>query len=262
MLWTIATFCFLVPAGAESGQIPGSGPVARLPGRDSPDRRVMHADIARARPGDYFWREIKPGNNGRVLYTDQQTGKRWGWLYINQGDIEYARRRIRQDDDFMAGFQPMLPGVNESGEQFMEYKKTDEYYRRLYESGSVEDTLIGRAAFNAALLEFQKKYSVPVPRRNTAITGATNWYYHDNVPRDFPDTFWASITLEGRVMKVIIANGPGHRIAVSYWAQPEFMRQFPNATWSWAGQDRRHSWGARKIQEDISTSGYFQYADD
>jgi hypothetical protein len=262
LLWTIAALCCFAPAWAEGRQIPGSGPFVQRPGLAEPVRRIIHEDIARSRPGDYFWREIEPRHPRRGdIYRDAATGKNWGWLVINQGDIDYARQRIRQNTGFMAGFQPTLPGVDESGEQFMEYRRTGEHSRRLYEGGTVEDTLTGQAAFNAALREFQKKYSVPVPRRSTAITGATNWYYHDAVPRDFPDTFWASVTLEGRIMKVIVANGPGHRIAVSYWAQPEFMREYPNATWAWAGQDQRHSRGAPRIQEDISTSGYFEYAD-
>jgi hypothetical protein len=248
-----------LPLFADGRQIQGSGPPAKQPGRDVMEPQVRNRDVAQAKPGDYFWREIKSGQNGRVQYTDSATGKKWGWLTINQGDIDWAKR---QDDDFMAGFKPMLPDIDDSGEKFMEYKKNDEHSRKLFASGVIEDVLTGYDEFQRTLAEFKERYPRPIPRRNTKISGATNWYYLDKVPSDFPPTFWAAINLEGRIMKVIVANGPGHRLAVSYWAQEDFMREHPNATWSWSGEDKKHSRDAVQIQEDISqTSGYYEFSD-
>lgn len=240
---------------AEGRQIIGSGPFTQLPGRNETERRVMNQDIARSRPGDYFWREIKPGVNGKAAHTDKATGKKWGWLYIVPGDITWAK-----DHNIMRGFKPKLPDMDISGEKFMEYKKTSDYSRKLYDKGTVQDIVIKQSEFNTAFESFRKKYPNPVPRRVKNITGETHWLYFDDVPEDFPNTFWASITLEGRVMKVVIANGPTHRIALSYWAQDAFIKQYPNASWSWRGEDASHGFGAKKIQEDISLSAeYYEF---
>lgn len=240
---------------AESRQIAGTGAFTTLPGRDMEERQVMNQDIAHARPGDYFWREIKAGNNGKAIYTDSVSGKKWGWLYVVRGDITWA-----QQHNFMTGFAPKLPDIDDSGEKFMVYQKSEDYSRKLYDGGTVEDVITLKSEFDIALSGFKKKYPHPIPRRNEAISGATNWYYLDDVPNDFPDTFWASITLEGRIMKVVMANAPGHRIAVSYWAQDSFIEEFPRASWSWSGTDKGHSRTAKKIQEDISqTSALYEY---
>jgi hypothetical protein len=241
-------------AFAQAKQIQGSGGFVTLPGRNVSERQVMNMDIARANPGDYFWRRVGPNNSGRIEYTDPRTGETWGWLYINRGDINYAR-----DRDIMNGFTPTGPGVDEDGEAFMEYGKTEDHSRRLYDSGKIEDVITRNAEFDAALTEFRKVYSQPVPRRNAAITGATNWYYTNDVPDNFPTIFWASIKLEGRYMQVIIANG-NYRLAVSYWATEGFLREQPNAAWSWAGVDAPHGSGARMIQEDLSqTAATLEY---
>ncbi|GMO21604.1 MAG: hypothetical protein Pg6A_08790 [Termitinemataceae bacterium] len=241
---------------AQGRQIAGSGSLSILPGRTEEERRVMNQDIARSHPGDYFWREIKPEHNGKIIYSDKSTGKNWGWLYIVHGDIDWAKK-----NNFMAGFKPKLPDMDSSGEKYMEYQKSPNYSRKLYEKGAVQDVLTKQSEFDKAFAEFKKKYPNPVPRRAKNITGATNWFYLDDVPKDFPQTFWASITLEGRVMKVIIANGPAHRIAVSYWAQDDYMKEFPGASWSWQGKDKAHGMGAKKIQEDISQSAaYYEFS--
>lgn len=251
------------PLFAEGKQIGGSGVPIQLPGRAGNEPKVLHRDVARAKPGDYLWKEINKA--GLVIrerpYADPATGKQWGWVVINQGDVLYARKHAGQDD-FMAGFNPLLPNIDESGEKFMEYKKTDDHSRKVFESGKIEDVLRDRSEFDETLAEFKQRYPVPIPRRNTKIKGATNWYYLDKAPADFPRTYWAMISLEGRIMKVIIANGSGHRLAVSYWATADFMQEYPNATWSWSGEDKKHSRGALKIQEDISeTSGHIEFSD-
>ncbi|MDR2480986.1 MAG: hypothetical protein LBD07_01655 [Spirochaetaceae bacterium] len=241
---------------AQGEEILGSGPFVTLPGRHGQHRQVMNQDIARSKAGDYFWREVRAGQNGKIEYTDRKTGKTWGYLYLVPGDITYA-----QKNNFMANFKPSRPDIDSSGEKFMVYKKNTDYSRKLFDKGTVEDVITKSAEFDKALAEFRKKYPNPIPRKNTAIAGAKNWLYLNDVGGDFPRTFWASITLEGRVMKVIIANGPGSRLAVSYWAQDSFMQEFPNATWSWKGEDMRRRSGARRIQEDISqTAAYYEYS--
>jgi hypothetical protein len=240
---------------ADGNQIIGSGSFSVLPGRNISERHVMNQDIARARPGDYFWRVINDGNNGVVKYVESGTGKKWGWLYVVQGDITWAKQH-----NFMAGFAPKLPDVDESGEKYMEYQKNADYSRKLFDRGTIEDVITKNVEFDKTLSEFKKSYPNPIPRKNDKIEGAKNWYYLDKVPADFPNTFWASITLEGRIMKVVIANGPAHRISVSYWAQDSFMREFPNASWSWSGDDKAAARDAKKIQEDISeTSAYLEF---
>ncbi|MHC6201628.1 hypothetical protein ACYULU_00340 [Breznakiellaceae bacterium SP9] len=159
----------------------------------------------------------------------------------------------RVESGFMAGFTSTLPDVDDSGEKFMGYKKTDNYERRVYGNGEkIEDFVTHETEFDEALKAFQKLYRFPIPRRNAKLRGATNLYRTNDVPRDFPKTYWASITIEGRYMRVIIANGPLYRLAVSYWAQEEFMREYPNASWSWAGEDAGHSRRSGEIQEDFS----------
>jgi hypothetical protein len=240
---------------AEGRQIVGSGTFSTLPGRHEAERLVMNQDIARAIPGDYFWREIKPGNNGKIMYHDKTTGKKWGWLYIVQGDIDWAKK-----NNFMAGFKPKLPDIDSSGEKYMEYQKNADHSRKVYDKGTVQDVVTKQTEFDKAFTEFRKKYPNPIPRQTKNITGATHWLYYDDVPPDFPQTFWASITLEGRVMKVIIANNGVHKIAVSYWAQDSYIKEFPGASWSWQGEDRTHSIGTKKIQEDISQSAaYYEF---
>jgi hypothetical protein len=258
----LTALCVFARLEADGREIPGSGPPALRPGLNKEIPRILHGDVARSKPGDYFWREIDKEKHtwlrDRETYQDPVTGKDWGWLVVYQGDINYSIDKIRQEGGggITEGYQPGLSDISESGEVFTEYTKTDGRRRRVFKSGIIEDILISQRPFNEAL-EYYKKiysYSVPIPRRNASITGATNWYYQDTVPRNFPSDFWASITLEGRIMKVIIANGQGHRIAVSYWAQPEFMEQYPNASWVWKGKDSPHSRDALGIQEDPSTT--------
>ena len=232
---------------AQSRQIMGSGPFVTLPGRDVNERLVINRDIVRSNPGDYFWRRIRPGNSGEIKYTDPRTGETWGWLYIVRGDINYARER-----DTMAGFTQGLPNIDASGEKYIENIKTDDHSRNLYENGKIEDIITKDTEFNTALTGFKKKYSNPIPLRGNTNTGMTNVLPINNVPSNFPNTFWASLTFEGRVMRVIIANGTDWRISVSYWATDSFIKEFPNAMWSWNGAGELHTGDGRKIVEDIT----------
>ncbi|GHT78637.1 hypothetical protein FACS1894130_05590 [Spirochaetia bacterium] len=213
-----------------------------------PNNRVMAYDMIKYEVGDYMYRSDE----------DYAAGKKY---YINQGDMDYAKSLTPTVEQmFMVGFAPTLPDVDDGGREFVTYVRSEDYSRKLYDDGGIEDVITASQEYDEALTEFKRKYSMPIPRDNPKIVGANNWLYLDTVK--YPsNTFWASITLEGRVMKVVVANGLGHKLAISYWATPEFMSEYPTAKWSWAGLDKNPGKNVPSIQEDITAISLFEYTE-
>ncbi|MDR0909043.1 MAG: hypothetical protein LBM77_04690 [Spirochaetaceae bacterium] len=232
----------LLDIAAEGNRIIGTGPYRQYPGQHEKVRIVTHRDMSKAKPGDYLW-----ANN-------QYTGGKWDWYYVSQGDIIYSK-----EHDFMAGFKETYKSVDENG-TFTEYDKNENYSRRVYDSGIIEDMIEEERQFRDALANYSKIYNKAIPRRNNYVGGANNWYYIDEVSKDFPKTFWASIELSGEVMKVRVANGLGHKIAQGYWALPSLTQKYPNASWSVEGIDQEPDTHAVKIQSDPSmTYSYVEF---
>ncbi|GHV89026.1 hypothetical protein AGMMS50267_13860 [Spirochaetia bacterium] len=183
--------CIITATGvfAKDRRIIGTGP----------NNRVMAYDMIKYEVGDYMYRSDE----------DYAARKRY---YINQGDMDYAKSLTPTVEQmFMVGFAPTLPDVDDGGREFVTYVRNEDYSRKRYDDGGVEDVITASKEYDEALAEFRRKYSMPIPRDNPKIVGANNWLYLDTVK--YPsNTFWASITLEGRVMKVVVANGPGETL--------------------------------------------------
>jgi len=210
--------------------------------------RVTNYDKARSYLGQWFFMD----EDGDKFIDDPH--------FITKQQIAAAQTFVKTHQ--LSGFATGLPQINEAGESYQSYIK-DGYVRNVYntETEKVEDIITNKEAFTKTYEELlDKKFTELIPRNNRSFAKETNWFYSDNVPDDFPDTFWASITIEGRVMKVVIANGTSRRLAAAYYCTPGFKREYPNAVWSWKAEDGAvTSMFSKEIREDLRSSSVMEF---
>jgi len=217
--------------------------------------RITNNDKAKAQIGQWYFYDIDQDG-----YLDDP-------YYIGKNDIINAQKWVSENT--MKGMVAQLPDVDDSGEVFQEYRKNEDYTRKVYQTPDerIEDVITDSAAFTEQFKKLRDStYTEVIPRNNDHLVGdETGMYRTNDVPASFPKAFWAAIILEGRIMKVYIANGNlQYGIQVGYYCTPDFKQQYPNARWAWAGVDDPVIGGGAnpgnaEIMEDIRSSSVLEF---
>jgi hypothetical protein len=189
-------------------------------------------------------------------------------LAYDKASIQEAQKYV--NEHLMKGMVAQLPDVDDNGEVFQEYKKNDDYTRKIYETREerIEDIITDNAVFNEQFRKLRDEtFTEVIPRNNNKLTGAeTGMYRTSNVPKNFPKAFWGAIVVEGRTMKVIAANGNlEYGVQVAYYCTPDFKKDYPNARWAWKGEDKAviglfANKENKEIKEDIRSSSVLEFS--